>query len=166
MIRSYQADDFATVHRIINEAAEAYRGVIPEDRWHEPYMTEAELAQQMDDGVGFVVWEEDGTLSGTMGIQRAQDVYLIRHAYVAPAFQRRGIGDALLDFLLEQTPGRILVGTWAAAVWAIRFYEKHGFDLVQDAKQKNKLLDTYWAISARQRDTSVVLDYRRAQHSR
>lgn len=129
-------------------------------------MTEAELAEQIAAGVAFVVWQEDGTPAGAMGVQRVQDVHLIRHAYVAPAFQRRGIGDALLDHLLEQTPGRILVGTWAAAAWAVRFYEKHGFDLVQDTEQKNALLDTYWVIPVRQRDTSVVLDYRRTPHAR
>ncbi len=162
MNRPYEATDFATVYRIINQAAEAYRGVIPEDRWHEPYMSEAELQQELDAGVTFVVWEEAGTLAGAMGVQRVQDVHLIRHAYVAPDFQRRGIGDRLLDRLLEQTPGRILVGTWAAAVWAIHFYEKNGFKLVDDTGEKNKLLDTYWAIPERQRDTSVVLDYQRA----
>lgn len=165
MSRPFEANDFATVHRIINEAAEAYRDVIPEDRWHEPYMTEAELQQEIAAGVAFSVWEENGTLAGAMGIQPVQDVHLIRHAYVAPAFQRRGIGDRLLEYLIEKTPGRILVGTWAAAVWAIRFYEKNGFKLVGDVEEKNKLLDTYWTIPERQRDTSVVLDYQGAKHA-
>ena len=159
MIRSYQADDFTTVHRIVNEAAEAYRGVIPADCWHEPYMTEDALEREIAVGVMFIVWEEEGVAVGAMGIQRVQDVHLIRHAYVSPTFQRRGIGDKLLTYLLEQTSGRILVGTWAAAFWAVRFYQKHGFELVEDTRRKNDLLDTYWSITDRQRDTSVVLTY-------
>lgn len=166
MIRPYQADDFAAVHHIINEAAEAYKGVIPDDRWHEPYMSEAELQHEIDAGVAFVVYVENGTLAGAMGVQPVHDVHLIRHAYVASAFQRRGIGDRLLGALLEQTRGRILVGTWAAAVWAIRFYEKNGFELLDDTEEKNRLLDTYWAIPEQQRDTSVVLRFQGAQHSR
>ena len=161
MIRRSVEADFHAIESIINEAAQAYRGVIPPDCWHEPYMSEAELQTEMDAGVSFWGWEEAGVLNGVMGIQPVRGVHLIRHAYVRHAHQGKGIGSALLRFLLEQEPGRILVGTWAAAEWAIRFYQRHGF-LLMEPEKKDQLLSTYWSIPDRQRETSVVLEYARA----
>ncbi len=141
---------------IINEAAEKYRGVIPADCWHEPYMSRAELEREIAAGVEFSGWEEHGELVGVMGVQRVKDVTLIRHAYVRRGHQGKGIGGALLKAFSEQVTGKLLIGTWADAEWAIRFYQGHGFRLAPEA-EKNVLLDTYWTISPRQRDTSVVL---------
>jgi GNAT superfamily N-acetyltransferase len=151
--------DVDTIHLIINEAAEAYRGVIPPDCWHEPYMSRADLVAEIAAGVSFSGWEEGGELVGVMGLQRVRDVTLVRHAYVRSAHQGRGIGGALLDTLRGGAHGPLLVGTWADARWAIRFYERHGFELVSEA-EKDRLLDSYWNIPARQRDTSVVLAWR------
>lgn len=156
MIRRCDADDMAAVGRIINEAALAYRGVIPADRWHEPYMPDAELEAEVAKGVRFWGWEENGALAGVMGLQEVNDATLIRHAYVLPRQQRGGIGSALMAALAPQARGRLLVGTWAAAHWAIRFYERNGFRLV-GPEEKDRLLDTYWTIPARQREVSVVL---------
>lgn len=141
---------------IINAAAEAYRGVIPDDRWHEPYMGADELARELAAGVRFWGYESDRELIGVMGVQRAGDVDLIRHAYVLPDRQGRGIGSALLDHLRGMSHGRILVGTWADAEWAIGFYRRHGFELVPPAR-KDELLKTHWSIPERQIETSVVL---------
>jgi GNAT superfamily N-acetyltransferase len=157
MIRPCTSADIATIDAIINEAAEAYRGVIPDDCWHEPYMSRAELLAEIDAGVSFSGWEESGALVGVMGLQQVRDVTLIRHAYVRPGYQGRGIGASLLDTLRENTPGRVLVGTWADAVWAIRFYERHGFELVTP-NETDRLLRTYWTISPRQSEVSVVLE--------
>jgi GNAT superfamily N-acetyltransferase len=156
LIRSCTDGDFSTLHSIINEAAEAYRGVIPADCWHEPYMTETGLRTEIDAGVNFLGWDESGDLVGIMGIQPVRDVTLIRHAYVRQSHQGRGIGGTLLDLLISQASGPLLVGTWAAAHWAIRLYERHGFKLVPTEK-KDQLLSTYWNISVRQKETSVVL---------
>lgn len=156
MIRRCTEADSEAILEIINEAAEAYRGIIPEDRWHEPYMPREELQQEVDAGVRFWGLEEDGQLVGVMGIQPLQDVTLIRHAYVRPAAQKRGIGGRLLAELSSQTDRPILIGTWADASWAIRFYEKHGFRLVTP-QEKDRLLREYWAIPERQVETSVVL---------
>lgn len=156
MIRRCSDADFEVIETIINEAAEAYRGVIPQDCWHEPYMSRPALQTEIAAGVEFWGCEDDGTLAGIMGLQNVQDVTLIRHAYVRKALQGRGIGGKLLDFLRERATGPVLVGTWAAAVWAIRFYEGHGFRLVSPV-EKDRLLDTYWKIPARQKETSVVL---------
>jgi GNAT superfamily N-acetyltransferase len=156
MIRPCTDADFQTIETVINEAAEAYRGVIPADCWHEPYMTASALKNEIDAGVDFWGWDEAGALAGVMGIQSVRDVTLIRHAYVRTAHQGRGIGRELLAFFAERTDGPLLVGTWAAADWAIRFYERHGFRLVSPP-EKDRLLNTYWAISSRQRETSVVL---------
>ena len=156
MIRRCTDADFAVIEATINDAARAYRGVIPADRWHEPYMSRSDLAAEIAAGVEFWGWEDAGALVGVMGIQRVRDVTLIRHAYVLPNHQGRGIGGALLDALVARTTGRLLVGTWAAAEWAIRFYQRHGFRLVPP-EEKDRLLETYWTIPARQRDTSVVL---------
>ncbi len=141
---------------IINDAAKAYRGVIPPDRWHDPYMPHEELTGEIQQGVAFWGYEENGRLLGVMGRQPVKDVTLIRHAYVTSARRGEGIGGKLLQHLLERTAGPILVGTWAAAEWAIRFYEKHGFRQVSQA-EKDRLLRTYWSISERQVETSVVL---------
>jgi len=156
MIRRCESDDFETIYAIINEAATAYKGVIPEDRWHEPYMPRTELEGEMDGGVRFWGYEEDGELVAVMGIQDVQDVTLIRHAYVRPDRQQRGIGGRLLNALRQQTERPLLIGTWAAAEWAIRFYEKHGFHQVL-RDEKNRLLAKYWSIPERQIETSVVL---------
>lgn len=160
MIRSCVENDFQAIESVINEAAQAYRGVIPADRWHEPYMSAPALQAEIDAGVKFWGWEETGQLMGVMGIQRVRDVQLIRHAYVRKEHQSKGIGGALLRFLVAQEPGAILVGTWASAEWAVRFYQRHGFRLVSRA-EKDELLNTYWSIPVRQRETSVVLAYAR-----
>ena len=145
---------------IVNAAAEAYRGVIPPDRWREPYMPREELDAEITAGVAFSGMEaDDGALVGVMGIQAVRDVDLIRHAYVAPTAQGHGIGGALVDHLMSTTTRRTLVGTWAAATWAVRFYERHGFALVDDVL-KTRLLATYWTIPDRQIETSVVLERR------
>ncbi|HNW29177.1 MAG TPA: GNAT family N-acetyltransferase [Spirochaetota bacterium] len=159
MIRRCDDSDFETMYAIINDAAQAYRGVIPEDRWHDPYMPREELRREIDDGIRFWGFEEDGKLIGVMGIQDVGDVTLIRHAYVATSERRKGIGSLLLSELVRQTDRPLLIGTWADAAWAIRFYEKHGFRLVTP-EEKDRLLKKYWKIPARQVETSVVLSDR------
>jgi GNAT superfamily N-acetyltransferase len=156
MIRPCEARDFELLYEIINDGAQAYKGIIPEDRWKEPYMSTNELQHEMDEGVVFWGYEENQILVGVMGHQPVQDVTLIRHAYVRTAGQRRGIGAQLLSHMLELTSGPVLIGTWADAVWAIRFYEKHGFRMVR-SEQKDQLLRRYWTIPERQMETSVVL---------
>jgi len=157
IVRRCQPADFEAMYAIINDAAQAYRGVIPPDRWHEPYMRREELAHEIRQGVVFWGLEEAGVLLGVMGLQPVKDVTLIRHAYVASARRGEGIGSKLLDHLLQMMAGRILVGTWAAAEWAIRFYEAHGFRRVTRV-EKDRLLRSYWAIPERQVETSVVLE--------
>ena len=149
-------EERATILEIVNAAAEAYRGVIPADRWHEPYMAADELDQEIASGVNFWGHEADGALLGVMGVQPKVDVHLIRHAYVRPDRQGRGIGGELLEHLMETARRPVLVGTWAAAEWAIRFYEGHDFALVTP-ERKTELLRTYWSIPDRQIETSVVL---------
>ena len=156
MIRPCRDDERAAVLGIVNAAAEAYRGVIPADRWHEPYMPLGELEAEIAAGVVFWGAEEDGELVGIMGIQPVEDVELIRHAYVAPARQGRGIGGELLEELEARSSRQMLVGTWAAAEWAIRFYRGRGFADV-GRKRTAELLRRYWTIPERQIDTSVVL---------
>jgi N-acetylglutamate synthase-like GNAT family acetyltransferase len=156
VIRRCTENDFEAVYSIINDAATAYNGVIPADRWHEPYMPKEELRREIDAGVVFWGYEEGGGLVGVMGIQDVQDVTLFRHAYVRTAMRNRGIGGKLLSLLCGQTDRPILIGTWAAAEWAIRFYEKHGFRLVS-LEEKDRLLGKYWSIPGRQTETSVVL---------
>ena len=141
---------------IINDAARAYRGVIPADRWHEPYMPSAELAKEIAAGVVFWVAEQDGRVIGVMGIQDKGDVALVRHAYVVTTTQRSGIGTKLLRHVESLIDKPILIGTWADASWAIDFYRRNGFSMVSQA-QKDRLLQTYWSIPARQVETSVVL---------
>ena len=155
-IRRCTQADIPAIDEIINEAAEAYRGVIPADCWHEPYMPRSELEAEIADGVEFWGWQDNGVLVGVMGIQNLRDVTLIRHAYVRPSHQGKGVGGFLLRKLETLTTQPVLIGTWAAAEWAIRFYERHGFRVV-DAAEKDRLLSTYWKIPDRQRETSVVL---------
>ena len=156
MIRACRPAERDAILAIVNDAAEAYRGVIPADRWHEPYMPAAELDDEIAAGVAFWGYEDGGDLVGVMGVQPVLDVELIRHAYVAPGGQRRGVGGVLLEDLLARTTRPVLVGTWAAASWAIAFYERHGFELV--ARERTAaLLEKYWSIPARQVETSVVL---------
>jgi len=156
LIRPCGDGDRETVLEIVNAAAEAYRGVIPADCWHEPYMGSAELAREIAAGVRFSGYEAEGELVGVMGIQPVRDVDLIRHAYVRPAWQGRGVGQALMAHLLAGNRRPVLVGTWAAATWAIGFYEKNGFHLVPE-DVKARLLRTYWTIPERQVEVSVVL---------
>jgi GNAT superfamily N-acetyltransferase len=153
-IRPCRDDERAAILDIVNAAAQAYRGVIPADRWHEPYMPAAELDAEIAAGVAFWGCEEDGELVAIMGIQPVRDVELIRHAYVLPSHQGRGLGGALLEHLLHRGERPVLVGTWAAATWAIRFYERHGF-----ARADTELLREYWSIPERQIETSVVLRF-------
>jgi len=162
VIRPCVDTDFEAIYEIVNDAARAYRGVIPADRWHEPYMPREHLQGEIDAGVRFWGYEDGGQMVGVMGIQDVQDVTLIRHAYVRTARRGQGIGGRLLAHLRGLTERPILIGTWAAAEWAIRFYEKHGFHKVTE-EEKNRLLQTYWSIPQRQVATSVVLAEGRAK---
>jgi GNAT superfamily N-acetyltransferase len=155
-VRSCRDDERVAILAIVNAAAEVYRGVIPADRWHEPYMPSAELDAELGAGVEFWGYEQGGALVGVMGLQPVLDVDLIRHAYILPDQQRQGIGTALLKHLRSMSARPMLVGTWAAADWAIRFYRRHGFELVSP-ERKTALLNTYWSIPERQIETSVVL---------
>ncbi len=161
MMSKLRRAEFNSILHVVNDAAEAYRGVIPEDRWKEPYLSAEELREEIESGVEFYGWVENGALVGVMGIQRVNDVTLIRHAYVLTNRQRSGIGEKLLIYLLSlaQTV-EVLVGTWEAAYWAIRFYEKHGFRLVTK-EEKDRLLRKYWNIPERQTETSVVLELKK-----
>ena len=153
--RSTDADLPAMV-AIVNDAAGAYRGIIPSDQWHEPYMPRDELVREMAQGIDFWVAEDAGRLVGLMGIQDKGDVTLVRHAYVATTTQRSGVGTRLLRHIADLTDKPILIGTWADASWAIDFYLRNGFSLVPE-RQKERLLRTYWSIPDRQIETSVVL---------
>jgi GNAT superfamily N-acetyltransferase len=146
------------IYTVINDGAEAYRGVIPEDCWHEPYMPREELLSELDAGVQFWGLEKEGQLAGVMGRQEFTEVTLIRHAYVLTDFQRQGIGRRLLARLLQDLKPPVLVGTWAAAWWAVKFYGNHGFRLVTPV-EKDRLLRAHWTISDRQIETSVVLNW-------
>ena len=156
MIRLCDGNDFETIWTIINDAARAYAGVIPADRWKEPYMPKSELAHEVEQGVVFWGYEESGKLVGVMGIQELSDVTLIRHAYVRTSAQGQGIGGRLLSHLRQLAQKPLLIGTWADAKWAVHFYEKHGFQLLSE-EQKNRTLPKYWNIPQRQIETSVVL---------
>lgn len=156
MIRRCDDGDIESIYTIINDGARAYKGMIPADRWTDPYMPAEKLHHEIADGVEFWGLEEDGVLLGVMGLQAVRDVSLIRHAYVRTGSQKNGVGGRLLTHLLEQVGGPILVGTWADASWAIRFYEKNGFRLVE-AQDKDALLREYWTVPERQIETSVVL---------
>jgi GNAT superfamily N-acetyltransferase len=156
MIRQCEEHDFDAIWAIVNDGAQAYKGVIPEDRWHEPYMSKAELRSEIEDGVAFWGYAAGGELWGVMGVQPVKDVNLIRHAYVRSGNQGQGIGSSLLLHLQKLTARPILIGTWADAVWAIRFYERHGFQIVSPT-EKDRLLPEYWKIPERQVEVSVVL---------
>jgi len=156
MIRVCIDDDFEVIFQIINDAAEAYRGIIPVDRWHEPYMPREELQAEVSAGVAFLAYEKDGELAGVMGTQDVQDVTLIRHAYVRTAQRGQGIGGELLGRIMAQATKPVLIGTWADAVWAVRFYENRGFKMVP-TQEKETLLRKYWNVPDRQIETSVVL---------
>ena len=161
-IRRCLGEDRERIFAIVNAAAEAYRGAIPDDCWHEPYMPREELDREIEAGVDFWGYEEDGELLGVMGIQPVKDVDLIRHAYVLPGTQGKGIGTQLLSHLETTTDRPILIGTWRDAVWAIRFYERHGYELAPEEKRE-ALLRKYWTlISDRQIEVSVVLAQREA----
>jgi GNAT superfamily N-acetyltransferase len=156
MIRKCTESDFETVFEIINDAAKAYQGIIPSDRWHQPYMPSEDLHREVEEGVIFWGLEQEGRLLGVMGIQDRGDVTLVRHAYVRTRFQKQGIGSRLLLYLESLTEKPILVGTWKDARWAISFYERNGYSLVSD-QEKDWLLRRYWSIPERQVETSVVL---------
>jgi GNAT superfamily N-acetyltransferase len=157
MIRSLSSHDCDAILEVINDAARAYKGVIPDDRWKKPYMSVEELKKEMKAGVRFFGWMKGKRLLGVAGIQGLEDTTLIRHAYVLPAFQRKAFGTRLLKYLMSLAgTDEVLVGTWADAAWAIRFYEKHGFKLVSPG-EKDRLLRAYWSIPDRQVETSVVL---------
>ena len=156
MIRCCDDRDVELIWAIINDGARAYKGVIPADRWTEPYMSREKLRHEIEDGVTFWGHEAGGELAGVMGLQDVKDVTLIRHAYVRTASRNQGIGGKLLTHLRTITSRPVLIGTWADAVWAIGFYQKHGFRVV-DQQEKNQLLKTYWNIPERQVETSVVL---------
>jgi len=156
VIRRCVEGDFEAIYLIVNDAAQAYKDVIPKDMWKDPYMSRDELLREINEGVVFWGYEEDGGLLGVMGIQDVEDVSLVRHAYVRTARQGEGIGTSLLSHLRIQTTHPLLVGTWANAIWAIRFYQKHGFQLVTP-RTKDRLLRRYWSIPERQIETSVVL---------
>jgi GNAT superfamily N-acetyltransferase len=161
MIRKLTDADFQVILTVVNDAAIAYRGKIPADRWKEPYMPAQELEEEIQSGVQFFGYIENYAIVAVMGIQPVGDVTLIRHAYTLTNHQRKGIGEKLLNHLLPlaQTD-RILVGTWETAPWAIRFYQKHGFVLLS-RQETNMLLKKYWSIPERQVETSIVLEYKR-----
>ena len=160
IIRQSVEADFAAILAIVNDAAQAYRGVIPADRWREPYMPKDELEKEISDGIVFWVAEQEGRLAGVMGIQDKGAVTLVRHAYVATTTQRSGVGTMLLRHVEGLVNKPILIGTWADASWAIEFYQRNGFTVVPN-EDKERLLRTYWSIPARQIETSVVLADRR-----
>lgn len=165
MIKNATEKDFDEIHAVINDAAIAYKGIIPADRWHEPYMTKEELKAQIDEGVRFSCYLDENKIIGVMGIQDKKDVDLIRHAYVISRQRKKGIGSLLIQELIKDSKKPILIGTWKAAQWAITFYEKHGFYLVSE-EEKNTLLRKYWNISNRQVETSVVLADSKYQHNK
>lgn len=161
MICKLSTADLPKILNVVNTAAIAYKGEIPEDRWKEPYMVAEELTEEIESGVQFYGFKESNVLVGVMGIQPLNDVTLVRHAYVLPNYQRKGFGEKLLCNLLELAKtSKVYVGTWTAAYWAIKFYHKHGFELVS-TKEKNELLKKYWNIPERQVETSVVLQLKR-----
>jgi N-acetylglutamate synthase-like GNAT family acetyltransferase len=159
-IRESEQADLTEIFAVINEAAQAYRGVIPIDRWHEPYMSMSELEREIAQGIIFWVAEEEGHLLGVMGIQDKGAVALVRHAYVRPATQKKGVGTKLLRHVESLACKPVLIGTWADASWAIEFYRRNGYTVVSDS-HKERLLRTYWSIPERQIETSVVLADRR-----
>ncbi|MBF0385567.1 MAG: GNAT family N-acetyltransferase [Candidatus Omnitrophica bacterium] len=163
MIKKCTTKHFRDIYEIINDAAFAYKGVIPKDRWHEPYMSEAKLRKEIESGVVFYGFWEKSVLLGIMGIQALKEVTLIRHAYVRTENRRRGIGGRLLGYLCRLADNPVLIGTWKAADWAIGFYQKHGFELIEPESAKNALLNKYWKIPQRQVITSVVMQRNKRQ---
>ena len=162
MIRKLTNSGFQAILAVVNDAALAYKGKIPVDRWKEPYMPAQELKEEIQSGIQFFGYTENNTLIAVMGIQLVNDVTLIRHAYTLTSHQRKGIGEKLLNHLLPLAKTeRILVGTWETAPWAIKFYQKHGFMLLS-REETNKLLKKYWNIPERQVETSVVLELKRS----
>ncbi|MEJ2665955.1 MAG: GNAT family N-acetyltransferase [Deinococcales bacterium] len=155
-IRPARAVDIPSIAAVVNDAAVAYRGVIPADCWHDPYMPLSELRQEIDAGVAFSVLEQDDRIVAVMGLQQVGDVALIRHAYVLASHQRQGLGGALLEHIRRHSALPMLVGTWRAASWAVRFYETHGFRCL-DTAETARLLRRYWTVSPRQMEVSVVL---------
>ena len=156
MIRPCINEDIQAIFEVINDGAQAYKGVIPEDRWHEPYMPMDELRSEVAAGIVFWGYDQKGRIDGVMGIQDKGEVVLIRHAYVRTVRRNRGLGTKLLRHLETLTEKPILIGTWADATWAISFYQKNGYRLVTP-REKNRLLRKYWTIPERQVATSVVL---------
>lgn len=156
LIRKFREADLGVMLAIINDAAQAYRGVIPADRWREPYMPRDELEKEIAEGVAFWIAAEEGRLLGVMGIQDKGEAALVRHAYVAPGMQRKGVGTRLLHHVEGLADKPVLIGTWADASWAIEFYRRNGFTVVPN-RHKDALLRRYWSIPARQVETSVVL---------
>ena len=158
MISEYKKSDSSKILYVINDAAIKYKGVIPDNCWHEPYMPEQELVNEFNDGVRMYGYHHNNKLIGVIGIQEVKDVILIRHAYILTSCQGKGAGTALLEYLLKKNQNsRLLVGTWRAATWAIRFYEKFGF-ILQAKDQSTLLLKKYWNISSNQIKNSVVLE--------
>ena len=158
MISEYKKTDTSKILYIINNASLRYKGVIPNDCWHEPYMSKQELIDEFDDGIRIYGYHSNNTLIGVMGIQEVKDVILIRHAYTLTSFQNKGVGSALLEYLLKKNQNsHLLVGTWKNATWAIRFYEKFDF-ILHGKEQSNLLLKKYWKISSKQIKNSVVLE--------
>ncbi|WP_180327219.1 GNAT family N-acetyltransferase [Labilibaculum manganireducens] len=156
IIKSDEKKDFDTIYEIINDASIAYKGIIPTDRWKEPYMSKEELETQIKEGVEFWNYKENNKILGVMGIQLKTDVTLIRHAYVRTSARQKGIGGKLLKHLIDKAETPILIGTWADASWAINFYKKHNFRILS-IEEKNRLLKSYWSIPKRQVETSLVL---------
>ena len=166
MIYKLTLDDFQDILIIVNDAAIAYKGKIPSDRWKIPYLTSQELIEEIQSRIEFFGWKENKILVAVMGIQRVKDVTLIRHAYTLTSHQRKGLGEKLLGHLLNLVEtSKVYVGTWEAAGWAVKFYQKHGFELVSK-EEKNKLLKRYWSIPKRQIETSVVLQLKGNQNER
>ena len=164
MIRKLTSADLQNILNVVNEAAVAYKGKIPADRWKEPYMPREELEKEIQSGVQFYGYTDNNTLIAVMGIQPVGDATLIRHAYTLTDHQRKGLGEQLLSFLLKLAiTRRILVGTWESAPWAIKFYQKHRFELLS-REETNKLLKKYWNIPERQVETSVVLELKGKRH--
>jgi N-acetylglutamate synthase-like GNAT family acetyltransferase len=156
MIRECKESDFTMMLETINDAAQAYKGIIPVECWNEPYISYEELMCEIEDGVVFWCLEQDKQLLGIMGVQDKGELTLIRHAYIRTQAQKLGIGTRLLRHMENTTEKPILIGTWAAAIWAISFYKKNGYTLVSE-EEKNQLLKKYWSVPERQKETSVVL---------
>jgi len=158
MISEYKKSDISKILHVINDASLKYKGVIPDNCWHEPYMSEQELIDEFSDGIRMFGFRHNNKLIGIIGVQRVKDVTLIRHAYTLTSYQGKGVGGALLEYLLKKNQdSRLLVGTWRDAAWAIRFYEKFGF-ILHSKEQTTLLLEKYWKIPSKQIQNSVVLE--------